>query len=206
MSLASIASLAASVPQQPPGEAPRARRAMTDNGTFCHADGGHEGGDRRRRVLMLPTLTLRVRVAYMGAKVGSATMTSCPSASRQPATHSLSVEASTKIRAGAAPRAPPRSAPSRCGSAARSPRPPPRGCRSGFPSCGRRWQYGPWLAFPLCGLDRRVLLWGRICHHVQREASRFILSTLRGRDARGRPSGQGGRGWPARQGDPARSR
>jgi len=44
-------------------------------------------------------LTLRVRVAYMGAKFGSATMTSWPRASRQRATHSLSVEASITMRA-----------------------------------------------------------------------------------------------------------
>src|SRR6266542_5479754 len=29
---------------------------------------------------------------------------------------------------------------------------------------------------PLGGVDRRVLLWGSICHHVKREASRFIPS------------------------------
>ena len=37
---------------------------------------------------------------------------------------------------------------------------PRRGCRSGFPSCARRCQYGPWLASPFCGVDREVLLWG----------------------------------------------
>ena len=42
---------------------------------------------------------MRERVAYMGAKFGSATMTSWPRASRQRATHSLSVEASMRIRA-----------------------------------------------------------------------------------------------------------
>jgi len=31
---------------------------------------------------------------------------------------------------------------------------------------------------PFCGVDREVLLWGSVCHHVKREASRFILSTL----------------------------
>ena len=31
---------------------------------------------------------------------------------------------------------------------------PRRGCRSGFPSCGRQCQYGPWLVSPLCGVDR----------------------------------------------------
>ena len=29
---------------------------VTENGTLCHGDGGHEGGERRRSVLMLPTL------------------------------------------------------------------------------------------------------------------------------------------------------
>jgi len=32
--------------------------------------------------------------------------------------------------------------------------------------------------FPSCGVDRGVLLWGSICHHVKREASRFIPSIL----------------------------
>jgi hypothetical protein len=31
---------------------------------------------------------------------------------------------------------------------------------------------------PSCGVDRGVLLWGSICHHVKREASRFIPSIL----------------------------
>ena len=31
---------------------------------------------------------------------------------------------------------------------------------------------------PFCGVDRGVFLWGSICHHVKREASRFIPSTL----------------------------
>jgi hypothetical protein len=30
---------------------------------------------------------------------------------------------------------------------------------------------------PFCGVDRGVLLWGSLCHHVKREASRFITST-----------------------------
>jgi FAD binding domain in molybdopterin dehydrogenase len=72
-----------------------------------------------------------------------------------------------------------RSAPAPCESAARSPHPLRRGHRSGFPSCARRCQYGPWLASPLCGVDRGVLLWGSLCQHVKREASRFIPSTLR---------------------------
>ena len=29
---------------------------MTDDGRLCHDDGGHEGGDRRRRPFMLVTL------------------------------------------------------------------------------------------------------------------------------------------------------
>ena len=35
-----------SVAMQVPSEGPRARRAMTDNGTFCHGDGAHGRGDR----------------------------------------------------------------------------------------------------------------------------------------------------------------
>ena len=36
-----------------------------------------------------------------------------------------------------------------------------------------------WLASPLCGVDRvGTLVWGSVCHHVEREASRFIPSTL----------------------------
>jgi predicted TIM-barrel fold metal-dependent hydrolase len=31
---------------------------------------------------------------------------------------------------------------------------------------------------PFCGVDRGVLLWGNVCHHVKREASRFIPSDL----------------------------
>src|SRR5262245_28235937 len=53
-----------------------------------------------------------------------------------------------------------RSAQARCGCAAPRPHPTRRGCRSGFPSCGRQCQYGPWLASPFCGVDRGVLLWG----------------------------------------------
>ena len=36
-----------------------------------------------------------------------------------------------------------------CARAARAARRPRSGCRSGFPSCARRCQYGPWLALPL---------------------------------------------------------
>ncbi len=32
---------------------------------------------------------------------------------------------------------------------------------------------------PSCGVDRGVLLWSSVCHHVKREASRFIPSFLR---------------------------
>jgi len=32
---------------------------------------------------------------------------------------------------------------------------------------------------PFCGVDREVLLWGSVCHHVKREASRFIPSIPR---------------------------
>src|SRR5476649_1910583 len=40
----------------------------------------------------------RLRCPYMAAKLGSATITSCPSVSRCCATHSLSVDASRRIR------------------------------------------------------------------------------------------------------------
>ena len=33
-------------------------RPVSEYGRLCHGDGGHEWGDRRRRVLMLPILTL----------------------------------------------------------------------------------------------------------------------------------------------------
>jgi len=55
----------------------------------------------RARALRRSVCTLRVRVAYMGAKFGSATTTSWPTASKHRATHSLSVEASRRMRAGA---------------------------------------------------------------------------------------------------------
>jgi hypothetical protein len=35
-----------------------------------------------------------------------------------------------------------------------------------------------------CGVDREVLLWGSLCHHVKREASRFIPSCVQRRLAR----------------------
>src|SRR6266542_2881956 len=83
---------------------------------------------------------------YMGAKFGSATITSWPRPSRHRATHSLSVEASSTMRArGRSPStAAKRAAPS--GSGAQSTRPGRPGCRSDFPSCAHRCQYGPWLA------------------------------------------------------------
>jgi hypothetical protein len=44
---------------------------------------------------------------------------------------------------------------------------------------GRRCQYGPWLAFPPAALAASELLWwGSVCRHAEREASRFIPSTL----------------------------
>jgi hypothetical protein len=33
-------------------------------------------------------------------------------------------------------------------------------------------------SLPFCGVDRGVLVWGSVCHHVKREASRFIPSIL----------------------------
>jgi hypothetical protein len=44
-------------------------------------------------------LHLSTACAYIGAKLGPATMTSCPSASQHRATHSLSVAGSIRIRA-----------------------------------------------------------------------------------------------------------
>jgi glycine cleavage system aminomethyltransferase T len=76
---------------------------------LCYADAGIVGS----------VLTLRERVADMGAKFGSATMTSWPRASKQRATHSLSVETSIRMRARAGSRARRRSARARCGCAAR---------------------------------------------------------------------------------------
>jgi hypothetical protein len=35
-------------------------RPTAESGTLCHGDGGHEGGDRRRRVLMLTILYGRI--------------------------------------------------------------------------------------------------------------------------------------------------
>jgi hypothetical protein len=54
--------------------------------------------------------TRRVLIPYMGAKFGSATITSCPRSSRQRATHSLSVDASTSTFARGRP---PSTAPNR---------------------------------------------------------------------------------------------
>ena len=106
-------------------------------------------------------VTLRVRVAYMGAKLGSATMTSWPSPSKQRATHSLSVEASIRIRAWGRW---PSTAAKRSGSVrirCSISSPPRPGHRFDFPSCRRRCQYGPWLASPLCGVDRVSALVGQ---------------------------------------------
>ena len=54
--------------------------------------------------------------------------------------------------------------------------PPRRGCRSGFPSCARRCQYGPWLASPFCGVDRGVLWWGVMPPGQARPAASSHLS------------------------------
>jgi len=51
----------------------------------------------------LAVFTRRERAAYIGANPGSATMTSWPNDSRWRATHSLSVEASSRIRARGRP-------------------------------------------------------------------------------------------------------
>jgi hypothetical protein len=40
----------------------------------------------------------------------------------------------------------------------------------------RLLDYTP-LSSPLCGVDRVGLLWGSLCHPVERKASRFITST-----------------------------
>lgn len=146
-------------------------------------------------------LTRRLRVAYVAAKFGSATMTSSPRSSRHRATHSLSVDDSIRIRARA-----------RCPSQAAN-------------RAASRWSVRTHLAvhfvdvhhyivsmvgLPPCGFDhvtcrhdRRV---GPGCHHVRREASRFIpcigergvapspvATALEGATPRGVPSTS--RGW-----------
>ena len=122
------------------------------------------GEPMRRAVRPQPAgLGQRARIAPIGlelprpgrvlvAKFGSATITSWPSRSSQRATHSLSVEASRRMRArGRSPRTSANRA-GWCARAARAARRPRSGCRAGFPSCARRCQYGPWLAPSACGL------------------------------------------------------
>jgi hypothetical protein len=113
----------------------------------------------------------------MGAKFGSAIMTSCPRTSRDRATHSLSVEASMSMRA-------PGPVPEHGGETRRLGADAPL---DDLTVLGEDVD----LAFPLVDIDAnmvhgwpllsaaltaRVLLWGTICHHVKREASRFIPS------------------------------
>jgi hypothetical protein len=97
-------------------------------------------------------LTLWERGAYMGGKFGSATINSWPKASRHQTTHSLSVDASIRIRARG--RAPSTAAP--LGLDADAPlddlTPPGEHLDLAFPA--RRCQYGPWLAAPF--LRRRA--------------------------------------------------
>ena len=109
------------------------------------------------------------------AKFGSATMTSWPSASRQRATHSLSVEASIRFRARARE---PSTAATRSGSVWM----PPLDDLSAlsedvdltFPLVHVDANMVR-LAPPRCGVDRDVLgCGGFLRHHVKREASRFI--------------------------------
>jgi hypothetical protein len=83
---------------------PRSPRAWSSSP--CRNLPDSDTGRSRRIASRRSVFTLRVRVAYIGEKFGSATMTSWPKASRHRATHSLSVEASITIRA-------------RCGCAAR---------------------------------------------------------------------------------------
>jgi hypothetical protein len=61
-------------------------------------------GFSQRASIPLVVFTFFVLVAYIGANPGSATITSCPSDSRCLATHSLSVEASRRIRHRALPK------------------------------------------------------------------------------------------------------
>ena len=52
---------------------------------------------RRARASRRSVFTLRLRCAYIGAKFGSATITSCPRSSKHYATHSLSVGAAPPL-------------------------------------------------------------------------------------------------------------
>ena len=88
--------------RDPCGPVPQVRRARIVEAE--HRDGGLDQQPANARASRRSVFTLRVRVAYMGAKFGSATMTAWPSASRHRATHSLSVEDSRRMRAGARPR------------------------------------------------------------------------------------------------------
>jgi hypothetical protein len=109
--------------------------------------------------------TLRVRVAYIGAKFGSATMTWWPSASRQRA-NPFAVGRGFDHNPGTGP------GPEHGGEALRLGANP---LLDDLTPIGEDVdQYGPWRASPLCGVDRAVLLSGSSCHHVKREASRFI--------------------------------
>ena len=56
------------------------------------------------------------------------------------------------------------------------------------------------------GVDRDVLLWGSLCHHVKREASRFIRSTLSSPRTDASPTARvrGDRAAPVRAALPAR--
>ena len=107
-----------------------------------------------------------------------AIITSWPRASRHRATHSLSVEASISRRARGRV---PSTAEKRAGSVrirCSTTHPPRQGYRSGFPSCARRCQYGPWLAPFSCACERVIFLWDTLCHHVEWGVSRFIPSIL----------------------------
>jgi hypothetical protein len=45
-------------------------RPASENGTLCRGAGGHEGGTRRRRVLMLPILSFRPTYGFRAAVFG----------------------------------------------------------------------------------------------------------------------------------------
>jgi len=112
---------------------------------------------------------------------------------------------------GADRRARPRSARARCGSAARSARPPQPGYRSGFRCCPNS-QLGQYLAFLLGDINATMVHGcGSVCHDVEREGSRFTLSCASGlrlrfggsgarpRQRAASPRHQArGRGWVAR--------
>ena len=107
------------LPQQRPDHrdvaGPGAHQRVADGEAAAHmplgvgqamrgAVGAQAAASARARASRRSVFTLRLRWAYMGAKFGSATMTSWPSASRHRATHSLSVDDSITICArGRAP-------------------------------------------------------------------------------------------------------